>query len=241
MYNIPEKYKKESVINKENFIPKEETAQNKKKIRENLKKVRLKYQIDRDIPNLVNNDYNIQVIMILEVELKSMKYVEYINEVFQRILKGYVIIKYICDDNVALGYGYKRLNKQDKNEIVLEDSFVTEEFEEMFLFDNYLLYEKYLNFNNIKNKNNKLEFYMENMVKAYIISNRDKLREYKIILDSNIYYSLESTFKLYKIVVDIVDINIRLKNKKITGEKMELNKKLVSLNKELEVLLDGRN
>lgn len=60
---------------------------------------------------------------------------------------------------------------------------------------------------------------MENMVKAYIISNRDKLREYKIILDSNIYYSLESTFKLYKIVVDIVDINIRLKNKKITGEK----------------------
>ncbi len=88
--------------------------------------------------------------MILEVELKSMKYVEYINEVFQRILKGYVIIKYIYDDNVALGYGYKRLNKQDKNEIVLEDSFVTEEFEEMFLFDNYLLYEKYLNFNNIK-------------------------------------------------------------------------------------------
>ncbi len=79
-----------------------------------------------------------------------MKYVEYINEVFQRILKGYVIIKYIYDDNVALGYGYKRLNKQDKNEIVLEDSFVTEEFEEMFLFDNYLLYEKYLNFNNIK-------------------------------------------------------------------------------------------
>lgn len=241
MYNIPEKYKKESVINKENFIPKEETAQNKKKIRENLKKVRLKYQIDRDIPNLIDKNYNIQVIMILEVELKSMKYVEYINEVFQRILKGYVIIKYIYDDNVALGYGYKRLNKQDKNEIVLEDSFVTEEFEEMFLFDNYLLYEKYLNFNNIKNKNNKLEFYMENMVKAYIISNRDKLREYKIILDSNIYYSLESTFKLYKIVVDIVDINIRLKNKKITGEKMELNKKLVSLNKELEVLLDGRN
>ena len=241
MYNIPEKYKKESVINKENFIPKEETAQNKKKIRENLKKVRLKYQIDRDIPNLIDKNYNIQVIMILEVELKSMKYVEYINEVFQRILKGYVIIKYIYDDNVALGYGYKRLNKQDKNEIVLEDSFVIEEFEEMFLFDNYLLYEKYLNFNNIKNKNNKLEFYMENMVKAYIISNRDKLREYKIILDSNIYYSLESTFKLYKIVVDIVDINIRLKNKKITGEKMELNKKLVSLNKELEVLLDGRN
>ena len=134
MYNIPEKYKKESVINKENFIPKEETAQNKKKIRENLKKVRLKYQIDRDIPNLIDKNYNIQVIMILEVELKSMKYVEYINEVFQRILKGYVIIKYIYDDNVALGYGYKRLNKQDKNEIVLKDSFVTEEFEEMFLF-----------------------------------------------------------------------------------------------------------
>lgn len=241
MYNIPEKYKKESVINKENFIPKEETAQNKRIIKENLKKVRLKYQIDRDIPNLIDKNHNIQVIMILEVELKSMKYVEYINEVFQKLLKGYVIIKYIYDDSVALGYGYKRLNKQDNNEIVLEFSFVTEEFEEMFLFDNYLLYEKYLEFNNIKNKNNKFELYMENMAKAYIISKRDKLKEYKIILNSNIYYSLESTFKLYKIVGDIVDINIKLKNKKITGEKMELNKRLVSLNKELEVLLDGRN
>ena len=241
MYNIPRKYSKESVINKENFIPKEETAQNKKKIRENLKKVRLKYQVDKDIPSLVNGNYNVQVIIILEVELKSMKYIEYINEVFQKLLKGYVIIKYTCDDNVVLGYGYKRLNKQDNNEIVLENSFVTEEFKEIFFFDSYLLYEKYLDFNNIKNKNNKLEFYMENMIKAFIISNRDKLMEYRIILASNIYYSLESTFKLYKMVEDMVDINIKLKNKKVTSEKMELNKKLVSLNEELEVLLDGRN
>ena len=79
------------------------------------------------------------------------------------------------------------------------------------------------------------------MVKASIISNRYKIREYKVILDSNIYYSLESTFKLYKIVKDIVDINIKLKNKKVISEKMELNKRLVSLNRELEVLLDGRN
>ena len=70
MYNIPIKYKKESIINKENLIPKNETSQNKKKIRDALKRVRLKYQIDKDIPSLVDENHNIQAIIVLEVELK---------------------------------------------------------------------------------------------------------------------------------------------------------------------------
>lgn len=93
MYNIPNIYKKESVINKENFIPKEETARNKKRIREDFKKVRLKYQIDTNIPNLIDRKYNIQVIMFLEVELNSMKNLEFLNDLFQSLLKGYAIIK----------------------------------------------------------------------------------------------------------------------------------------------------
>lgn len=240
MYNIPAKYKKESIINKDNFIPREETSQNKKKIRENLKRVRLKYQIDRDIPSLINETYNIQVIMILEVELKSMKHIEYVNEVFQSLIKGYVIIKYICDDSIAWGYGYKRLNKQDISDIVLESSYTTEEFKEVFFFDNYLLYEKYLDYKNIKNKNDKLGFYIENMTKAFIITNKDKLQDFKTILDSNVFYSLNSTFKLHKIVEEIMDTKNRLKNINVTSEKIDLNKELVNLNKELEVIVNER-
>lgn len=59
-------------------------------------------------------------------------------------------------------------------------------------------------------------------------------------MDSNIYYSLEGTLKLYKILKEIIDMNIKLKNKKLTSEKVELNKRLVSLSKELEGLLDGK-
>ena len=241
MYNIPIKYKKESIINKENLIPKNETSQNKKKIRDALKRVRLKYQIDKDIPSLIDRNHNIQVIMVLEVELKSMKHVDYINQVFQELLKAYVMVKYICDGKVALGYGYKRLNKKDSNEIILEDSFVTEEYEEVFFFNRYLLYEKYLDFEGFKNNNNKLEFYMENMIKAYIISNTDNFKDHEAILESNIYYSLDSNFQLYKLAKSIVDTNTRLIGKNTTSGKMEENKKLVSLNKELEGLLDGRD
>lgn len=178
MYGIPEKYKKEIIINKENFIPKNEKSRNKRKVRESLKKIKLKYQIDDGLASLINESYNIQIIMILEVELKSMKYIDYINEVFQKLIKAYVIIKYICeDDKVLLGYGYKRLNEKDPTKIILEDSFVTDKYEEIFIFDDYLLYESYLDFNNIKNKNNKLEFYIENMVKSYLISNREYFKD----------------------------------------------------------------
>jgi hypothetical protein len=238
MYNIPEMYKKESIINKKKFIPKKETSYNKKKIRENLKKIKLKYQIDRDIPSLINETYNIQVIMYLEVELKSMKHRTYINEVFQKLLKGYVIIKYICDDKVSLGYGYKRLNKYDVKDVLLENSFVTEEFQEVFFFDNYLLYEKYLNFEKIKNKTNKLEFYLENMVKAYIISNKNIVKNYSDILESNIFYNIKPTMKIYKTLENLVDNHTKVKAKKTTTEKIELNKKITKLNKELEDLLN---
>lgn len=83
MYNIPDDYKKESAVNKENFLAKEETSKNKKRIREALKKLRLKHQIDRGLPNLINEDYNIQAIIVLEIEIKSMKNIEFLNDVFQ--------------------------------------------------------------------------------------------------------------------------------------------------------------
>lgn len=241
MYNIPDMYTKESVINKEHFISRADSSQNKKKIRESLEKVRLKYQIDQGLANLVDEDYNIQVIMILEVNLKSMKHIDYINKIFQTSLKGYAIIKYRTENKVALGYGYKRLNKQDLGEVVLEDSFVTEEYEEIFLLDSYLLYEKYLNFSSLKNRNNKLELYIESMVKAYIISNRQSFKNYKVLLESDIYYNLESTLVFYNLLKKIINTNLGLKNKKITAEKIDLNKKLVILNKEVEGLLNGRH
>lgn len=241
MYNIPNKYKKKSIINKENFIPREETAQNKKKIRESLKTVRLKYQIDKDIPNLVNDTYNVQVIMILEVELKSMQYVEYINEVFQELLKGYAIIKYIYGDTIVWGYGYKRLNKHNQNEVILEKDYITEEIKEVFFFDNFLLYEEYLSFKTTKNQNDKLGFYLENMTKAFIISNKDMIQNYKKVLDSTIFYSLDITLKLYVIIERIVKTKKQLKNKTVTSEKIDLNKDLVNLNKKMEAILDERH
>lgn len=240
MYSVPESYKKDFIINKENFIPTYLNSRDKKKIRKSLKRVRLKYQIDKGILDLVNELYNIQVIMILEVELNTTNNIEYVNQVFQNLIKGYAIIKYIYKDNVLWGYGFKRLNKQNKNEVILEDSFVTQEYEEMFLFDDYNLYKNYLDFGNIKNKSNKLELYLETMAKAYLISNRKYFKEYRTILDSDIYYSLESTFKLYEILKKIVQINIQLKNKKTTAEKIELNKTLSNLNKDMEGLLNGR-
>lgn len=239
MYNIPGSYKKESVINKENFIPKEETARNKKRIREDLKRVRLKYQIDKGLSNLISEKYNVQVIMVLEIEISSMKNIEFLNEIFQNLLKGYAVIKFKTGDKIAFGYGYKRLNKLHSDEIILEDSFTTDIFEEVFFHDEYKLYKNYLDFDNIKNKNNKLEFYIENMVKAYLISNRDNFKRFKDILESNIYYSLGSTFKLFHVLKDIVDTNKKLKKTNITSEKIGLNKKLVGLNMDLGGLLDG--
>lgn len=76
------------------------------------------------------------------------------------------------------------------------------------------------------------------MVKAYLISNRNNFKDFKIIIESNIYYSLDSTLKLYNILMSMMDINNGLKRRNTTAGKIELNKKLSNLNTELGGLLN---
>jgi hypothetical protein len=76
------------------------------------------------------------------------------------------------------------------------------------------------------------------MVKAYIISNKNIVKNYSDILESNIFYNIKPTMKIYKTLENLVDNHTKVKAKKTTTEKIELNKKITKLNKELEDLLN---
>lgn len=63
MLSLPDKYKIGKKLPIKDFIPKEIKPDVRKKIRDSVKSVILSYQImGEDIPSLVNEEYNYQVI-----------------------------------------------------------------------------------------------------------------------------------------------------------------------------------
>ena len=79
MLSLPEKYKKDANISKSTFVKGASlTGANKKRFETSVQNIRLTYQIEGfDIPNVVNDDYNCQVIMFLRITLNNLKQAQF--------------------------------------------------------------------------------------------------------------------------------------------------------------------
>lgn len=240
MLGLPKKYEQRKKFNKKLFIPKDENLNIKKKIKDSLLKISLVGQVQgNDIPSFVNENFNVSVIMILEVEVDNIKNAKFLNEILQETLKAFVIIKfYDYRGNIVYGFGYKRLNKSDKNEIILESYFVSEVFTDELFDETLELFEEYINFSNIKNTNNKLSFYEEMMVKAYVISNKELWSKWEKILKSNIWYNHSKINKIFKLLMQVKDI--KNKQKKTTNLKEHIgeNKELMRIYEDMERVIN---
>lgn len=242
MFNLPEEYIVNKIVDKSQFIPKDETTINKKKLRENILRVKILAQIDgKDIASYLTENHNVMAIMMLGIEIKDIKQAEFINNILQKQLKVFTVIKFIDkEENISLGYGYKRLNEVNKKEIVLEKTITTDGYREIFFDERYSIYINYLDFNKIINKNNKLDFYLENMGKVYLINNKENIKNYKNLLNSKLWYSRNNIMELIDIVEKIELLNKKDKKIKLTSERMENNKKLVKLYEKLEDIVNGK-
>ncbi len=239
MLGLPKNYEQRKRFNKKLFISKDESLNIKKKIKDSLLKISLVGQVQgNNIPSLVNENFNASVIMFLEVEVDNIKNAKFLNEILQELLKAFAIIKfYDYRGNNVYGFGYKRLSKNDKSEIVLESSFVSEVFIEELFDETLELFEEYINFSNIKNTNNKLYLYEEIMVKAYVISNKNLWGKWRNILESNIWYNHSKINEIFKLLREVKDIKDKQKKIKNINETIGQNKELIRIYSDMERMI----
>lgn len=239
MLGLPKNYEQRKRFNKKLFISKDESLNIKKKIKGSLLKISLVGQVQgNNIPSLVNENFNASVIMFLEVEVDNIKNAKFLNEILQELLKAFAIIKfYDYRGNNVYGFGYKRLSKNDKSEIVLESSFVSEVFIEELFDETLELFEEYIDFSNIKNTNNKLYLYEEIMVKAYVISNKNLWGKWRNILESNIWYNHSKINEIFKLLREVKDIKDKQKKIKNINETIGQNKELIRIYSDMERMI----
>lgn len=231
MFGIEDKYIVNSHFKPTDFVHKELSRADKKRIKETIKSGILKYQIKgEEIPSIINEKYNYQVIMFLEIELNNLKSATYLNNILQKeVIKAPCVFKFYDISSCCYAFADKRLSMQEEQTIVLDNTFVTTPQPINAKLDARLLYD------NIKNKNNKRSFYMELMIKAYILNNSKLIQDLTTIFDTNIWYNEEKKIEFFYKLKELQGLKDKQSKTVIAQEKVELNTKMKNLIEKIKV------
>lgn len=227
MLNIPEHYKMDVKLVLKDFIPKDLKSEDKKRIKDAFKEVKLMYQIaGEEIPSVINDEYRCEVIQFYEMELQSIKVAPYLASIYQNLIKPLCVFHMHDSQYELYSLAMKRLNQTDENQIVVEHSILTESYPVGLPDDGRNRLLKYLDYVQIKNKTNKINLYKEWYYRTYMIMNESAYSGTELILDGNGWYDSKHMELLYKYYKKLVDARGMLK-KAVTGaEKMNLNKEI---------------
>lgn len=238
MLGIPEKYRKTQKIDVKTFIKKDLKIIEKKRLKESLKQVILTHQIyGEDIPSLITDEYNCQVVMFLDIEIENIKDASFIGNIIQSQIKSLCVLN-IHDRNTGVYYfTEKRLNMQDSQNIVIENIVITKESSIYFEDDTKQLIQKHLDFNNIILKENKLTFYRELMAKGFILSKYNFSLEGSRLVESNLWYNSRKVKELLNGLKEIEKLKLLLKKTKVLKEKAAINKEIKMMNEKIASLL----
>ena len=227
MFNLPEKYKVGKKIPMKDLIPKEFKPDAKKKIKESVKGVTLNYQIvGEDIPSLVNDDYNFQVIQFYDFELTDIKKAAFIANLYQEIIKSPCVLRLHDNSNEAYSFALKRLNQNDRTQVVVTDKVVTSLYSAALPSSDKNTLLRELAYGNIKNHDNKGSFYFEIYLRAYILTNDKVYAGAKSFLSKPIWYSLSKQKEVYALLSAVASNKEKVQKAVTNSEKMKLNQEI---------------
>ena len=181
MINMPKRYEVNQEIKLKNLILKEFKPDEKKKIKEYVKSVILKYVInDEEIPSVEDERYIFKVIQYFEFEISDIKKAGFLANLYQEAIKSPCVLRFY--DNSKEVYSFDlSMSSSAKREV-----------------------EGALDYSKILNRTNKVNFYSEIFIKNYILKNQKYYQKSRNILESLIWYDrnkMNDIFEKFKKLV----------------------------------------
>lgn len=227
MLSLPVKYKVGKKIPLKDLIPKKLKPNEKRKIKSFLKKAVLTYQIaGEEIPSVHDDIYHYQVIQYYDFELEDIKQSSYMANVYQPLIKSPCVIRFFDFKNEMFSLALKRLNQVNSAEVVISDFLNTETYQIMLPNSHKQQLFKLLDYENMINRENKVTFYQEMYVKAFIQTNSNLYHNATSFLDAPIWYDKNKVAKLYSVLKEIKSNYEQLKKTNVNAEKMKINQKI---------------
>ena len=226
MFSLPEKYRKDAPIAKTTFIKGAQLAgAEKKRFETAVEEIRLMYQIEGfDIPNLINDEYNCQVIMFLRIKLHELKQAAFISKIVQKNIAPLCVIELTDGTNTVYSFADKRLNKQNEKSVMIESEYLTDKISLGLDSNIKTLFSLYIDYEKILSRTNKHSYYLEMMTKAFIIFNRSLYPGIDKILGGKIWYDEKKTVRAFSLLRELKALKISAAKAKTVAEKSPLNK-----------------
>lgn len=235
MFDLPDKYKVSKKIPLKDFIQKDFKPEIKKKIKDNVKSVYIDFQIfGEDIPSIVDSEYNYQVIQFYSFEIKDIKKANFIADIYQQVIKAPCVIRLYDNKNEVYSFAIKRLNQNDKTEIVITDKFLSKIFPLVIPSIEKTNFLKELSYKNIKNNTDKLCFYIELYLKSYIIKNEKLYINIKSFLNKPIWYDKNKMLEVYYLLYELSKNKENIEKINTNSEKIKFNQNIRELISKLD-------
>lgn len=238
MFDIPKRFETNLDVKLKDFIPKELNPNDKRRIKETTRSVKMSYQIaGEEIPSLVNDEYRCQVIQFYEIELESIKDANFIAGIYQSLIKPLCVMRLYDSKEEMFSFADKRLSQMEENQIVVEDAYLSQKYPYGLPGEGIGQYLEYLAFDNIKNRTDKLAFYREWMYKAYLLEHEAAFVDLELLLRNNAWYSSVRALAIYQKYVELVRARDEVTKAQTNSEKIKANKDVkaakIALEKEL--------
>lgn len=239
MYKVPEEYKVNKNIAIKTFITSSLKPNEKKRLKDTLLNVAIEYQIKGEkIPSVIDDECDCEVIIFIGIKVKSIKDSNFVSETIQNMGKSFYILRiYDSLGNECYSFAHKRLNVQDKTQVVIENSLISKAKSNNFKDNINELIAKYATFDKILNRINKFDIYIEMMVKTYIISNIELWSKMELLLSSKIWYNTDEVLSLYLKLKRIEELKRLQKSVKSVLENSKVNGELRKIYDELNKII----
>ena len=166
MFNIPDAYKLDYQVNLKDFIPKVLKSKDKNRIKKAIKNVKLEYQIiGEEIPSLNDGIYHCEAIQFYDMEVENIKEANYLANIYQDIIKPLCIIHIYDAKDEIYSFAIKRLSQVNHNEIVIEQSLLTDKYMIGIPDSARQRLLTYMNYNLLKNKTDRYSFIKNGIIR----------------------------------------------------------------------------
>ena len=235
MFNIPDRYRVDVNVALKDFIPKDLKPNDKKRIKDAVRNVKLEYQIaGEEIPSVIDAEYRCQVIQFYDMEVANIKDANFLAATYQNLIKPLCVIHIHDAKDEVYSMAIKRLSQTDDMQIVIEQSLLTDKYMMGIPDSSRERLLAYMNYASWKNKNDQVQLYKEWFYKAYMIVNEKAYVHTDKLLDGNSWYDSDRTARICQKYVELVMTRGKLKLAVTNADRMKVNKEIKNEIKALE-------
>lgn len=189
---------------------------------------------DEEIPSVEDEKYNFKVIQYFDFEITDIKKAGFLANLYQESIKTPCVLRFYDNLKEVYSLALKRLNQNDRNEIVITDTVMTEIFDLSMSSSAKREVEETLDYSKILNRTNKVNFCSEIFIKNYILKNKKYYQKSRNILESLIWYDRNKMNDIFEKFKNLVIYKEKMKLAIKNSEKIEINKKIREIISELD-------